>query len=201
MHSAEAHIATDRAERYLNQLCSHLGQMQHMRHLPKTGHGGTGVPRVERVEQAPGRAQVRFADGSWTLRADGDALLLRVEAEDPASLDRLKDAIAARITKIGRRDGLAVEWHDSEGQDAHDAPDRASHGRGRGPGGRRWWRRIGWFALIGLAAAIHLGLIGSLLGSGRFKDAAADAILGLIAVKLVVLALHIRFGRGRSSHG
>jgi hypothetical protein len=200
MHTAEASITTDRAERYLTQLCSHLGQMQHMRHLPKGGHGGAGVPRVEHVEQAPGRAVIRFADGAWTLNAEARALQLRVEAEDPTALERLKDAIAARIAKIGRRDGLTVVWHESGRQDTHDEPGGAGHaGRGSGPGRRSWWRRLGWFTVIGLAAAIHIGLIGSLLGSGW--DAAASAILALVAVKLVLFALHARFGRERSSHG
>ena len=112
MHSAEARVSTDRAERYLDQLCGHLGQLQHMRHLPKGGHGGAGAPQVEHVERESGRAEIRFADGSWTLHADADALLLRVEAEDSAALERLKDAITARITKIGRRDGLTVTWHE-----------------------------------------------------------------------------------------
>ncbi len=202
MHSVEARIPTDRAERYLDQLCSHLGQLQQMRHLPKGGHGGAGVPRVEHVEQAPGRAEIRFADGSWTLHAGADALVLRVEADDPAALERLKDAIAARIAKIGRRDGLSVAWHEAGSQDTHDGSGGASgDGRGSAGGRRRWWRRIGWFAVIALAATIHLGLIGSLLGAGRWKDAAADALLALIAAKLVLVALHARFGRGTSRHG
>jgi len=202
MHRAEARITTDRAERYLDQLCSHLGQMQHMRHLPKGGHGGAAVAKVEHVEQTPGRAEIHFADGSWTLRADPDALLLLVEADDPAALKRLTDAIAARITKIGRRDGLTVAWHEAGGQDSHgESGGGDAEGPGSGPDRRRRWRRTGWLAVIGLAAAIHLGLIGSLLGSGRFKDATADAILALLAVKLVLVALHARFGRGRSSHG
>jgi hypothetical protein len=201
MHSAEASVATDRAERYLDQLCSHLGQMQHMRHLPKGGHGGAGAPRVEHVERSPGRAEIRFADGSWTLQAAVDALVLRVEADDPASLERLKDAITARITKIGRRDGLAVTWHAIDDHDAHDRSG-GTHGErsGRGTGTRRWWR-VGWFAVIAAAVAIHLGLLRPLLGAGRFKDAAADAVFALLAVKLAVVALHTRFGRGPSNPG
>jgi hypothetical protein len=204
MHTAQAHITTDRAERYLDQLCGHLGQMQHIRHMPKTGHGAAGMPKVEHVQQAPGHAEVRFADGSWTLRAAADSLMLRVEADDPAALERLKDAIATRIAKIGRRDGLTVAWHDAEGaegQEAHDEPDTGrGDGQGKTPGKRRRWQRAGWFAMIGLVVAIHLGLIGSLLGSGRWQDAAADAILALLAVKIVLVAFHTKLGRGPSSH-
>jgi hypothetical protein len=210
MPTCEARIATDRAQRYLDQLCSHLGQMQHMRHLPASGHGGAGVPRVEHIEQTSGSALIRFADGAWTLEANQDALLLRVEADSPAALERLKTAIAARIAKIGRRDDLTVAWHCSEEPGPDDGPNGAGTGtveQGRRTGGRRW-RRLGWFAALGLAAAIHLGLIGSLLGSGRWKDVTADVIITLVAVKLILLALHTRFGRGaghtagpRAHHG
>jgi hypothetical protein len=199
MPSAEARIPTDRAARYLEQLCSHLGAMGHMRHLPAGGHGGAGMPRVENIKENGNRAVIRFNDGSWALEAQEDALVLRVDAEEAAALERLKEAIAARITKIGRRDGLAVTW--SSPADPDERHGLAAGARVRFPrqgGGQRWWRRIGWFALAGLALAIHLGLIGSLLGGGRWKDAAADAIIALIAVKLILLALHARLGRGRS---
>ena len=114
MPSAEARIPTDRAARYLEQLCSHLGSMAHMRHLPSSlaasFHDNGGMPRVESVEQDAGHALIRFADGSWDLTAHNDALVLRVEAAEDAALERLKGAIAARIAKIGRRDGLGVDW-------------------------------------------------------------------------------------------
>jgi hypothetical protein len=195
MPSAEARIPTDRAARYLEQLCSHLGAMGHMR-LPAGGHGGDGMPRVENIEQNGNRAVIRFNDGSWTLQAHEDALVLRVEAEEAAALERLKEAIAARITKIGRRDGLAVTWSSPADPDGPAAGAEVRFPR-RG-GGRGWWRGIGWFALAGLALAIHLGLIGSLLGGGRWKDIAADALIALIAVKLILLALHAGLGRGRA---
>ena len=197
MPSAEARIPTDRAARYLEQLCRHLGAMGNMRHVPAGGHGGAGMPRVESIEQNGSRAVIRFADGAWDLQAHEDALVLRVEAQEAASLERLKAAIAARITKIGRRDGLAVIWSSPADPDERHGP---ANGAGvrlpRRGGGQGRWRGIGWFALAGLALAIHLGLIGSLLGGGRWKDVAADAMIALIAVKLILLALHARLGRG-----
>ncbi|WP_034260980.1 DUF2218 domain-containing protein [Actinospica robiniae] len=208
MPAAETRIPTDRAARYLEQLCSHLGSMQHMRHLPSaasaSGHGNghgpgeAGMPRVENVEKNGNHAVIRFADGSWDLTAHEDELLLRVEADEDAALERLKGAIAARIAKIGRRDGLSVHW--SSDHEPHD-PQSAAEGRpARGRGSRGRLRTLGWCMLAALAVAIHLGLIGSLLGGGRSKDVAADAIIALIVVKLILLGLHARFGRGRPHH-
>lgn len=96
----EARIATDRAQRYLEQLCGHLGRMHHMSHAPSA--------RVEQTSDTS--AVVTFADGAWVLEAGPDALTLRIEADDPAALERLKDALGKRIATIGRRDNLSVEW-------------------------------------------------------------------------------------------
>jgi hypothetical protein len=139
---------------------------------------------------------VRFAEGSWTLSASADTLILRVEAEEAAALDRLKSAIAARIAKIGRRDRLAVEWREADAPEVQELPGSAAAGQPR----RRGWRKAGWIAAVALAVAVHLGLIWSLAGSGRWKEPAADVILALIAVKLVLLALHAKYGRGAPSH-
>lgn len=200
MPIAEGHVTADRPERYLRQLCSHLGQMQHMRHPGGGGHGRAGMPRVEHVEQSEGRAVVRFADGVWTLEAGADRLRLRVDADDPAALDRLTNAIATRIAKIGRRDGLSVEWHSVEGHGPDDPGAGGAGTAGRATRGRRWPRWIGWPAALGLAVAIHAGLIGSLLGSGRWKDVAADVILALVAIKIVLIAVHLGLRR-RAPHG
>lgn len=110
MPACEAHIATDRAERYLQQLCSHLVSMRHLHHGRMSGHSAGAMPSVEHVEQSADRAVIRFAEGSWLLEAGHDGLRLRVEAGQPADLERLKSAITARITKIGRRDRLSVTW-------------------------------------------------------------------------------------------
>ncbi len=130
MPTVQGRVATDRAGRYLDQLCGHLGQMQHIRHGPArrhgergTGrdgdddtaqHGGAGMPNVLGVERADGHGVVRFTDGAWTLTAAPGALLLRVEAADEQALDRLRGAITTRVEKIGRRDRLTVSWQQPE---------------------------------------------------------------------------------------
>lgn len=111
MPTAEAHLATDRASRYLVQLCRHLGQMTRVSHRPLAGHGeGRRPPAVQHVDYTDARGTVRFAGGQWALDATADTLTLRVDADDEEGLRRLQDGIAARIEKIGRRDGLQVHW-------------------------------------------------------------------------------------------
>lgn len=196
MPNTEARIPTGRAARYLEQLCSHLSAMGRMRHLPAGGHSPAGMPRVESVEQTGDRAVIRFTDGAWIVQAHRDALVLRVEADDIAALERLTSAISARIAKIGRRDGLTATWSSPAG----------GHSPAAGSGGRRprrngvaaRWRRLGWFLLAAVAVAIHLGLVGSLLGAGRWGNLAADTVTVLIAGKLILLAVHARLGRNRA---
>jgi len=110
MPSAEALVETDRAARYVEQLCSHLGAMRHMGHRSPIRHGSASVPRVDGVERDDKHAVIRFADGSCRLEARDDGLALHVEARDPGTLERLKGGIAARVAKIGRRDHLSVSW-------------------------------------------------------------------------------------------
>lgn len=115
MPTAEAHVATDRASRYLAQLCRHLGQMPRTSHRPPAGHGdGRMPPTVQHVDCGDTRGTVRFSDGQWTLAATADVLVLRIEAEDEDALQRLQTRVAARVEKIGRRDGLHVHWQRPE---------------------------------------------------------------------------------------
>ncbi|SEG92785.1 hypothetical protein SAMN05216223_12696 [Actinacidiphila yanglinensis] len=133
MPTAEARLATDRASRYLVQLCSHLGRMDRMDHHPHGGHGAHGghaqdptAPAVQHVDHTDTHGIVRFADGRWTLHATADTLTLRVDADDEAALSRLRDGISERITRIGRRDGLKAHWHPVAADDRSPAePDGA----------------------------------------------------------------------------
>ncbi|WP_129311444.1 DUF2218 domain-containing protein [Streptomyces sp. L2] len=117
MPTAEARVETDRADRYLVQLCRHLDEMSHMpgSHTPHGPHGGHGegptTPVVREVDYTHAHGTVRFEDGRWTLDAAAGALTLRVDADDEEALRRLKDAASERIRTIGRRDGLRARWH------------------------------------------------------------------------------------------
>jgi len=111
MPTAEARVETARAERYLAQLCDHLGHMRHgglATHHHATGHGGP--PDVQRVEHAGDRAVIVFNWGQCTLHASANALIIRAEATDDAALTRAQALIGRRIETIGRREHLTVTW-------------------------------------------------------------------------------------------
>ena len=105
MLTAEASVETDRPGRYLTQTCQHLSnQGRHLgtgkgllsRHRPG-GHQG-GHPRPVTAEQVQvewteTEGTVTFPGGQCTMRASGDALLLRAEAADAGSLEFIENLI------------------------------------------------------------------------------------------------------------
>lgn len=100
MPTAETRVATDRASRYLVQLCEHLNQLS-------AGHRGPGVRSVEWTES---HGVVTLDFGRCELDADDEGLVVRVVADDARLLTHFEAELAARIETIGRRDGLVVEW-------------------------------------------------------------------------------------------
>ncbi|HEY3556957.1 MAG TPA: DUF2218 domain-containing protein [Kribbella sp.] len=95
MPAVEARVGTSRAERYLNQLTSHLSH----------GPGGLKVLSTTGDELV-----IDLGTATWTIRATPDELLLRVEADDAAELTRQSARVADRIEQIARRDALQVTW-------------------------------------------------------------------------------------------
>ncbi|WP_037577387.1 DUF2218 domain-containing protein [Phaeacidiphilus oryzae] len=130
MPSAQARVATTRADRYLRQLCEHAGRMGHpsghlgalLGHASGEAHRtpgrlrGAAMPKVLRAESPAAGADdtpeglIEFDSGRCRLRAEPDLLLLTVDAGDASQLARITDALAARLERIGRRAGLAVTW-------------------------------------------------------------------------------------------
>lgn len=113
MPTAEARIETERASRYLVQLCKHTSQMSRYLHPRPRARGGGDThapPEVQHVECSDTHGIVRLNLGQWTGRATPDALTLRAEATDEKDLQRIQDLLAGRLEKIGRRDHLTVTW-------------------------------------------------------------------------------------------
>ena len=120
MHAAEGHVATERASRYLVQLCEHI-------HLVTQAN-----PQMPaRAEWSDDRATISLGPGRCVLRAEPSGLSLRAEAPDTDTLDQLKHRVAGRLEQIGRRDGLTVQWvppasgdHGHDGYDYEHEPNR-----------------------------------------------------------------------------
>lgn len=109
MPAAEARIRTERASRYLAQLCAHTARISDPCHGHRHGgRAGTAMPR--RAECSDTGGTIEFDRGRCTLRATGEELVLRAEADDRQHLLAVQDAIAARLRVIGHRDQLTVTW-------------------------------------------------------------------------------------------
>jgi hypothetical protein len=199
MPTTEARIATDRASRYLAQLCSHLNHMSGMRHQPPAGHNaGHNPPKVERVDHSDTDGTIRFTHGVCTLRATADTLTLRLDAADDETLHRLQNGLAGRIEKIGRRDQLTVTWSQPESPDI-------LPGRTEAAAAGRHWRTLSrtkaaLWAAGAVVVAVHL-FGGAGLAAVAWLKWGADAVLVLIALKLVVVGAHLVAGRYALRHG
>lgn len=117
MPTAEARVSTERASRYLAQLCQHVTSVsasahatarRRRRHAPggAAPHAGT-PPRAECTETY---GTISFPGGTITLQATPDALILRVCAATRQDLERAQELIGGVLARSGRRDKLAVAW-------------------------------------------------------------------------------------------
>jgi hypothetical protein len=123
MLTAEARVETDRPSRYLTQLCQHLsnrgrhlgtGKGRLSRHRPGRHQGDHSRPVTAeqvQVEWTETDGTVTFPGGQCTMRASGDALLLRAEAADGAALEFIEDLISSHLGRFSRREPLTVTWH------------------------------------------------------------------------------------------
>jgi hypothetical protein len=117
MFIAEASVATERANRYLVQLCRHIGQIAE-RH-----------PQMRaRVEWTEDRGVINFSWGRCLLRAGDTILAVRLEAADEKSLGLIERRVAERLALIGRRDGLTLAWSPARRVDDTFPPPASSAG-------------------------------------------------------------------------
>ena len=196
---AEAHVPTERAGRYLDQVCRHAGLMGGMRHQPSIHRrGGQAPPTVEHADRSGTLGTIRFADGTCALEATTDALAVRVEAADDEALQRLKDGIARRLETIGRRDHLAVQWDRPEA-----APDSPADSSVPGtPSKKRRHDRLialGWLTVVAVAIVTHVGLLASALSISTWGRWAISALVVIVLVKVVVIGVHLAGRRGKVS--
>ena len=96
---AEARVETDRSSDYLVQLCRHVKEAAH-EHPQMQAH----------VEWSDDHGVVSFDWGRCTLHADPGLLMLRAEAPDEESLQRIERRVSNRLKRFGGRDQLTVPW-------------------------------------------------------------------------------------------
>jgi hypothetical protein len=111
MPTSHAHVRTDRAGRYLAQLCNHGSQLARIPVDRHRAHGDGGPPpAVQRADCSETDGLIDFGWGRCTLRATDDALILTAEADDMQKLHQIQDGVARRLERIGRRDRLTLSW-------------------------------------------------------------------------------------------
>ncbi|GAA1271775.1 hypothetical protein GCM10009665_69900 [Kitasatospora nipponensis] len=92
MPIATARAATDRPERYLKQLVSHLGH------------------KVTAELAGDGRATLTFDDGTCVLTPAGDEIELIATAAAPDTLTRVQDVVTRHLERFGAQEELRVQW-------------------------------------------------------------------------------------------
>jgi hypothetical protein len=191
MLAADARVDTDRASRYLTQLCRHASAMGARRaHGPRM-HMGEALAHNDvrvTVEWTDTHGVLRMDPwGTCTVDATATALVLRAEADDEVSLRCIQDIVTRDIDRFGRRDQLTVRWQSS------DSPDQLTPAPMPTRGGRRHRRGAITLAATGvlgvaLTIATHVGLGGALVAGMRWLDWTG---FGLIAVPLIVIGTHV----------
>jgi len=114
MPTAEADIQTEHAARYLARLCGHAAKMgpagRRLGHRPRS-HAYAGTPpEVRQVDCSGTEGTVLLNWGRWTMRASPSLLAVRAEATNEENLRRIQGLLAARLQKLGWREGLTVTW-------------------------------------------------------------------------------------------
>lgn len=91
MLSTRADVRTDHPERYAKQLVSHLGR------------------KVDFAVEGP-TSTASIAGGTGAIEVGAGVLVLRAQAPDRATLDRVQDVLGRHLERFGQRNELTVVW-------------------------------------------------------------------------------------------
>ena len=104
MFSSTAKVPTDKASRYLQQLCKHWSHNMAVEFDAE--HGKVTFPKDARGAEWPG-------DGIFTMAAGSDTLTCRIEATSSGQLEGLKGAVERHLNRFAFREGeLSYPWAD-----------------------------------------------------------------------------------------
>ncbi|MFQ6392169.1 DUF2218 domain-containing protein [Nocardia sp. KC 131] len=113
----EARITTDRPDRYLRQFRKHATAMASPRAHKIRMHGKNPVTRGQvllRVEATDALTTIHFDTwGRCMISADGDLLIVRIDATDDLALQRIQDTITRDIDRFGRG-ALIADWREPD---------------------------------------------------------------------------------------
>jgi hypothetical protein len=102
--STTAVVPTNKASRYLQQLCKHWAHNLSVEFDPQ--HGRVTFPKDARGAEWPG-------EGVFTMTASDTALTCRIEATAAGQLEGLKGAVQRHLDRFAFREGeLAYDWRD-----------------------------------------------------------------------------------------
>jgi hypothetical protein len=95
MTTTTARVPTSNGSKYLQQLSKHWSH------------------KLE-VEFTPDRSVIRFPTAVTTMEAVEDRLVVRIEAEDEATLERYKGVVATHLDRFAFREApLTFDWSDA----------------------------------------------------------------------------------------
>jgi hypothetical protein len=92
MSRSQAHVATDKAERFGAQLCKHFAHK---------------IPAV--FEGTEGR--IEFAMGVCLLEASPDFLTLRVEADDAEKRSQVEEVVKSHLERFMWKGPAEITWN------------------------------------------------------------------------------------------
>ena len=105
--STTGRFPTDRPERYLKQLCSHLGGK-----LDATHEDGDG--------------RIVLGTAIARLTSTPDALEIAISGAEDADVHRVMGVIGSHLDRFAQKEGIVTRWDDAE-QAAAAAAARAAH--------------------------------------------------------------------------
>ncbi|MFX0577775.1 DUF2218 domain-containing protein [Nocardia nepalensis] len=189
MLTADTRIDTDRAGRYLTQLCRHAAAMGGG-HASHPHHPRTHPDIRIRAEWSSGEGSITFAPwGRCALTADDSALTVHIEAADTSGLRRIEDIITNNLDRFSHRNPLRVNWTRSQ------SPDSATLAATRDENAAE---HAGQHARLSrprtvLIATVVIGILAAhlLLGGSLVRDIGALSVIGaaVILCKLAFMGL------------